>query len=324
MKRLAAPFALPLLLALAAARPGLAAGPANGPAAGKAAAAAQAQVPGGDAYRQEIEHWKETREAGLRREDGWLTLVGLFWLDPGENRFGSGAGNRVIFPEGTAPAVAGTLVRHGKEVTVQAAPGAGLTHDGKPVDTLALKSDAEGKPTVLALGSLRFYVIQRGDKVGVRVKDTKSPALAAFHGIDRFPLRPDWRVEARFERYDPPKQIPVANILGQVADTPSPGAVVFEKDGRTYRLDALSGGDDGSLFLVFGDPTNGHETYGAGRFLDTDAPKDGRVVVDFNKAYNPPCAFTPYATCPLPPKENKLAVKVEAGERKYGEGHGDR
>jgi uncharacterized protein len=275
-----------------------------------------------DAYRQEMERWKETREAGLRREDGWLTLVGLFWLDEGENRFGSGAENRVIFPAGTAPAVAGTFVRHGKDVTVKAAPGVPLTHGGQAVDTMLLKSDADGSPTVLELGSLRFFVIQRGDRVGVRVKDAKSPALAAFHGIDRFPLRPDWRVEARFERYDPPKQIPIPNVLGQVADSPSPGAVVFEKDGKTYRLDALPGGDDGSLFLIFGDPTNGHETYGAGRFLEAEAPKDGRVQVDFNKAYNPPCAFTSFATCPLPPKQNKLAVKVEAGEKKYGEGHG--
>jgi len=323
MKRRFALLLSPFLLA--AAQPGFSAAAArNGAAADPTAVKTALPAPAGDAYRQEIEHWKETREAGLRREDGWLTLVGLFWLDEGENRFGSGAGNRVIFPEGTAPAVAGTFERHGKEVTVKAAPGAGLTHDGKPVGTMALKSDADGKPTVLALGSLRFYLIQRGDKVGVRVKDTKSPALAAFHGIDRFPLRPDWRVAARFERYDPPKQIPIGNILGQVADTPSPGAVVFEKDGKSYRLDALRGGDDGSLFLVFGDPTNGRETYGAGRFLDADAPKDGRVVVDFNKAYNPPCAFTSFATCPLPPKQNKLAVKVEAGEKRYGEGHGGR
>jgi uncharacterized protein len=317
MKPLALLLAPPLLLA-AVAQPGLAADPAESPAAGKTAA----QAPAGDAYRQEMEHWKETREAGLRNENGWLTLVGLFWLDPGENRFGSGAGNRVIFPEGTAPALAGTFERHGKEVTVKAAPGVALTHDGRAVDTMLLHSDASGRPTVLELGSLRFFVIERGDKIGVRVKDTKSPALAAFHGIDRFPLRPDWRVDARFERYDPPKQIPVANVLGQVSDNPSPGAVVFEKDGKTYRLDALSGGDDGSLFLIFGDPTNGHETYGAGRFLDTSPVKNGRVVVDFNQAYNPPCAFTSFATCPLPPKENKLAVKVEAGEKKYGEGHG--
>jgi uncharacterized protein (DUF1684 family) len=306
----------PLLLLAAA--PAFAAG--SGAADAAVTRQAAAAAPAADAYRREMEHWRQERDAELKREDGWLTLVGLFWLEEGENRFGSGAGNRVIFPEGTAPA-AGSFERHGKDVTVKAAPGVPLTHDGRAVDTMFLKSDADGRPTVLELGSLRFFVIQRGDRVGVRVKDVKSPALAAFHGIDSFPLRLDWRVDARFEPYNPPKNVPIPNILGQVADTPSPGAVVFEKDGKTYRLDALSGGDDGSLFVIFGDQTNGRETYGAGRFLGTDAPKDGHILVDFNKAYNPPCAFTSYATCPLPPRQNKLAVKVEAGEKKYGAGH---
>jgi len=293
---------------------------AASPAVAADGATTVAGVGGADAYRQEVEAWRQKRIAGLKREDGWLTLVGLFWLDEGENRFGSGAGNRVIFPAGTAPELAGSLERHGKEVTVKVAPGAAVTHDGKPVAELALKVDADGGPTVLALGSLRFYVIQRGDRLGVRVKDTKSPALASFRGIDAFALRPDWRVDARFEPYDPPKKIAIPNILGQVEDTPSPGAVVFSKDGSTFRLDALPGDDDGGLFLIFADATNGHETYGAGRFLSTPPPKGGRVAVDFNEAYNPPCAFTSYATCPLPPKQNRLAVRIEAGEKKYGSG----
>jgi len=288
-------------------------------AAGADTASGTAAAPA--AYRQEIEAWRQSRLAGLKREDGWLTLVGLFWLEEGENRFGSDAGNRVVFPAGKAPAVAGSLERHGNAVTVKASPGTGLTTGGKPVAELLLRSDADGKPTVLELGSLRFHVIQRGDWVGVRVKDLKSPQLAAFHGIDEFPVRPDWRVEARFESYAPPKKIPIPNILGQVQDSPSPGAVIFERGGATYRLDALSNGEDGSLFLIFADQTNGHDTYGAGRFLEAGAPKEGRVVVDFNKAYNPPCAFTSYATCPLPPRQNKLALRVEAGEKKYGQGH---
>jgi len=271
-------------------------------------------------YPEEIAAWHQERIAGLKRPDGWLSLVGLFWLKEGENRFGSSPANTVIFPAGSAPAVAGTLERHGKAVRVHAAPGVALTHDGKPVTDLELKAEA-GPQTELALGSLRFFVIYRGDRVGVRVKDTQSPALAAFKDVDTFPVQPAWRVDARFEPYNPPRKIAIANILGQVEDQDSPGAVVFERGGRTYRLEALDGGPDGSLFLVFGDQTNGHETYGAGRFLDTAPPKDGKVVVDFNQAYNPPCAFTSFATCPLPPKPNKLALKVEAGEKKYGEGH---
>jgi uncharacterized protein (DUF1684 family) len=275
-----------------------------------------------DSYPQEIAAWQKDREKGLRDENGWLTLVGLFWLDEGENRIGSDAGNKVIFPEGRGPAVAGTLVRHGKEVRLVPAPGAGITVDGKPVTApLALAKDADGKPTLLRLGSLSFFVIERGDKVGVRVKDSKSPTLAAFHGLDFYPVQPAWRVEARFEPYKPAKKVAVANVLGQVSDEDSPGAVVFDWQGKTYRMDALPADDKGSLFLVFADQTNGKETYGAGRFLDTDPPKDGKVVVDFNTAYNPPCAFTSFATCPLPPAQNHLAVRVEAGEKKFGEGH---
>jgi uncharacterized protein len=280
--------------------------------------ASASRAPSG--YEQEVEAWRRERIADLKKEGGWLSLVGLFWLDEGENRFGSAASNKVIFPEGSAPAVAGTFERHGTAVTVHAAPGIPLTHDGKPVTDLALTGNP-GPPVELALGSLRFFIIQRGDRVGVRVKDLQSPAMAAFRGIDSYPVRPEWRVEAHFERYDPPKKIAVPNILGQVEDNPSPGAAVFERDGKTYRLDVIDQGKDGSLFFVFGDRTNGRETYGGGRFLDAPPPKDGKVVIDFNEAYNPPCAFTAFATCPLPPPQNKLAVGVEAGEKKYGEGH---
>lgn len=289
-----------------------------------AAAAEPVKAPG-DAeikpdYQHEIAAWRQDRDKSLRAEDGWLTLVGLYWLDEGENPFGSDARNKVILPEGKGPAVAGTLVRHGKEVQVRVAPGANVTADGKPV-TEPLTLTGGGKPTVLHLGSVSFFVIQRGDKVGIRMKDSQSPALTAFRGLDEFPLQPAWRVEARFEPYKPAKKIPIANVLGQVSDEDSPGAVVFDWQGKTYRLDALPGDDKGGLFLIFADQTNGKETYGAGRFLDAEPPKDGKVVVDFNTAYNPPCAFTAFATCPLPPAQNRLGLRVEAGEKKYGEGH---
>ncbi len=291
--------------------------------AGTALWAAGAKVPDADrpdpaAYRKEIETWRQERLTSLKREDGWLTLVGLYWLKPGENRFGSDPGNPVILPAGKAPAVAGTLTREGDAVRLDVQPGVPLTADGKPpVPGMKVSADSDGKPTTLQLGSLSFFVIKRGDRMGVRIKDKASPMRAAFKGIDEYPIRPDWRVVARFEPYKD-KKIPISNIIGQVEDNPSPGAVVFEWQGKTYRIDALAGGDDGSLFLVFGDQTNGKETYGAGRFLDAAPPKDGKVVVDFNTAYNPPCAFTAFATCPLPPAENKLALKIEAGEKKFG------
>lgn len=268
------------------------------------------------AWRQEVEAFRKERVEDLKKEDGWFTLVGLSWLDEGENRFGSDPEGKVVLPEGKSPKVAGVLVRKGDKVAVRVEPGAKMTSGGKPVTTLELASDAEEEPTVLEMGSVSFYVIQRGDKMGVRVKDKESAALKAFHGLDTYPIQPAWRVEARFEPYDPPKTIGIPNILGQVTDSPAPGAVVFDWQGKTYRLDALGDPAKG-LSLIFADQTNGKETYGAGRFLETGPVRDGKVIVDFNLAYNPPCAFTAYATCPLPPSQNRLALRVEAGEKRY-------
>jgi hypothetical protein len=285
-----------------------------------ASPAAALAAPSPEAYRREIDSWRAARDSNLRDPKGWLTLVGLFWLDEGDNRFGSDPRNRVVLPAGKAPAFAGSLVRHGGAVTVRAEPGSGLVSDAGPVTEMSMAPDAKGKPKVLRLGSISFFVIKRGDRLGVRVKDSQSPALAAFHGVQSYPADPGWRVVARFEPHPRPTSIPITNVLGMTEQDPSPGAVVFEHGGKTYRLDALDNGD-GSLELLFADTTTGRETYGAGRFLDTDPPRDGKVVVDFNKAYNPPCAFTTFATCPLPPRQNRLAVAVTAGEKKYGEGH---
>lgn len=274
----------------------------------------------GPSYVQKIEAWQKERVDDLKKEDSWLTLVGLFWLDEGENRFGSDAGNKVIFPEGRGPAVAGTLIREGKKVRVRVAPGAGLTSAGKPVTEMELAADASGEPTVLELGTLSFFVLERGDRIGVRVKDKASPVRTSFHGLDFYPIRPEWRINARFEPYNPPKKVPIPNVLGQVTESNSPGAVVFDWEGKTYRLDAFGSVKDG-LSTIFADSTNGHETYGAGRFLDFGPFQDGKVEVDFNTAYNPPCAFTAFATCPLPPADNKLTLAVTAGEKKFGDGH---
>jgi uncharacterized protein (DUF1684 family) len=302
-----------LLIALAAGASALSAAEAA------VATNAVAAKPDLAAWQKQLDTWKKERTESLKREDGWLTLVGLYWLKPGENRFGSDPGNPVILPKGKSPAVAGTLVRDGEAVTLNVQPGVALTADGKPVTaSLPLTTDAKSKPTVLELGSLSFYAIQRGDRVGVRIKDKESPERAAFKGVDTFTPDPRWRVVARFEPYKD-KKIPITNILGQVAQETSPGVVVFDWQGKTYRLDALGDPKEG-LSLIFGDATNGKLTYGAGRFLDTDPPKDGTVVVDFNTAYNPPCAFTAFATCPLPPAQNKLALAVEAGEKKFAAG----
>jgi uncharacterized protein (DUF1684 family) len=258
--------------------------------------------------------------ASLKREDGWLTLVGLFWLQEGENRLGSDPqSNRIVFPKDATPGAMGSLELSKGVVTLRAAPDAGLTSAGQPVTTLTLRSDADGPPTVVKHGRISFFLIKRGERLGIRVKDSANPVLLGFHGIDSYPIDGRWRFDARWEAYRPAKTIPVPNILGSVDQEKSHGAVVFEVGGRPYRLDAVQEPGSEDLFLIFGDETNGVETYGGGRFLyASPADKDGRVVVDFNKAYNPPCVFTPYATCPLPPRQNRLALRVEAGEKKFG------
>ena len=269
-----------------------------------------------------VEAWRAKRIARLEAPDGWLTLVGLEWLDEGVNKLGSAADATVRFPD-KVPATLGTITRHDATLTLEPASGAELTIDGKPVEgKVTLASDDQGDPTVVSRGSISFFVIHRGDRWAVRIKDSDSPVRKSFHGIDHYPLRGDWLVQARLEPAPKGTTIAVPNILGSVEDADSPGVVVFTRDGHEVRLQAIDEGD-GRLFLVFGDATNGKGTYGGGRFLYADPPKAGEttVVVDFNQSYNPPCVFTPYATCPLPPKSNKLPFAVEAGEKLWAGYH---
>ena len=256
----------------------------------------------------------------MTADNGWLTVVGLFWLEPGENRVGSGAVNRVLLPAGKAPHTLGKIRLSADRVWFEARRGVEVTHDGKPVESIDLQSDEKGDATLLKHGSLSFHLIKRGDRMGVRVRDSESDARRTFHGIPAYPVKSAWRVPARFEPYPAGKSIPVPNVLGTVSNEPSPGAVVFRIGGKAYRIDAVEEEGTDELFLIFGDKTNGIETYGAGRFLYVPrAAADGKMVVDFNKAYNPPCAFTAYATCPLPPPQNRLGVKIEAGEKEYAD-----
>jgi uncharacterized protein len=273
----------------------------------------------GDAdYRAEVEKWRTSRIAALTSETGWLTVVGLTWLKEGDNSVGSGPSNDIVLSR-AAPPLLGRIRVVGGKAHLDVAPGVDVTHDGKKVRSLDLVSDEAGEPTVVKHGTLSFFLIRRGEKLGVRVKDSAAAARKSFHGIDNFPVTPAWRLTARFEPYAGGKTIPIPNILGNVTREPSPGALVFSIGGREYRLDAVEEQGEEELFLIFGDSTNGTSTYGAGRFLYAPRPgKDGRTVVDFNKAYNPPCAFTPFATCPLPPPQNRLPVAVEAGEKSFG------
>ena len=270
-------------------------------------------------YRSEVEKWRANRVRRLTADDGWLTVVALSWLEEGDNRIGSAPANRVVLPAGKAPALLGTIRLAKGKATLTVAPGARVTHDGKPVTSIALATDAGGDPTIVVHGTLSFYLIERSNRVGVRVKDSDSTARRSFHGIESYAIDPKWRVPATFAPYRPKKEVAIPNILGGVTQEPSSGAVVFSVEGREYRLDAVDEEGEEDLFLIFADRTNGETTYGAGRFLYARRPgADGKTVVDFNKAYNPPCAFTAFATCPLPPPQNRLPIAVTAGEKRYG------
>jgi uncharacterized protein (DUF1684 family) len=276
-----------------------------------------AAVPTAD-YKTQVEQWRKERERKLRADDGWLAVAGLFWLHEGSNKVGSEGTDEIVLPKDAGPAQAGTLEVSGKTVTLKLAPGVAATIADKPVTAPAvLRPDTSGTPDTVHLGRLAFFVIERGGKLGVRLKDPETPARRAFNGLTWFPIDESYRVTARFEPYNPPKSIPITNVLGQVDQMPSPGAFVFTLQGQSFRLDpVIEEPGDTQLFVMFKDLSSGKETYGAGRFLYTDMPKDGTVVLDFNRAYSPPCAFTSYATCPLPPRQNRLAVRIPAGEKK--------
>ncbi len=273
------------------------------------------------AHRASVEQERAARETRLRDPMGWLSLVGLHWLEPGRQRFGSSESNEIVLraEEGWVPPVAGTLDVTAGRVLVHPAPGATVTVDGQPIaDAVELADDQSDAPTMLELASLRLVLIRRGgDRLGLRVRDTSAPVLRAFKGLDYFDIDPRWRLTGRLLRASPDATIPVPDVLGNVIDERSPGAVEFEVDGRTHRLDALEA-EPGALWLLFGDQTNGRETYGGGRFLVTGTvQEDDTVEVDFNLAYNPPCVFSPYATCPMPPRGNRLDVRIEAGEKAW-------
>lgn len=267
------------------------------------------------AYAKEITQWQEKRWADLKSESGWLTLIGLFWLKEGENKFGSDPANPIVLPKGKVAAQAGSFQLQNGAVTMQATQS-GISLDGKEVKTIELKSDADDQPTILHLGSLTFQVIKRNERFGLRVKDSQNPDRLNFTTTEFY--RPDlkWRIEARFEPYNPPKPMPIMTVLGSESPEASPGAIKFTVDGKDYRLDAISEKNEPRLFMIMADQTNGKETYPAGRYLYVDPPDaNGWVIIDFNKAYSPPCAFTKFATCPLPPRQNRLPIAIPAGEK---------
>jgi len=261
-------------------------------------------------YATEIETWRSARERDLTADEGWLTVAGLVFLKPGVNTVGSTTDNDVVLPPG-APAHAGRLVREQSTVTFEPDGTAGLTLNGLP---LAARVPLGVRDRV-TVGAVSFLLHESGDRIGIRIRDTNSALRRSFHGLRWFPIREDWKREARFVAYDRPRTITVPNVLGDYETLTVPGEAVLAIDGHEVRLQAARAGK--RLWFIFSDGLGGRETYHI-RFLYADAPgPDGHVTLDFNRAYNPPCAYNPFTTCPLPPVQNRLAVKIDAGERTY-------
>lgn len=269
------------------------------------------------AYVESFNKWKSELVDDLKQN--WLVLAGLFWLKPGANTFGSASDNAVVLPSG--PEHAGTFTLQGNDVSVELQRGVDAKIGGQSQTHAKLAADITGSPTVVELGSLRMYVIQRGKRIGIRVKDLNSVAARNYAGPIFFPLDMTYRVTGTFVSSDGKKTVDVPNVLGDVTPVPIAGEVHFKLNGEDLTLTALGGDPAKGLSFVMSDLTSKTDTYPGGRFLETDPVVNGRVVLDFNRAYNPPCAVTPYATCPLAPKENRLATAIPAGE-KYDRKHG--
>ncbi len=271
-------------------------------------------------YAQQIDNQRAQRVARLTKPDGWLTLIGLHFLSPGANTVGSAADNAVKLAQGPAHLGTATVAADGK-VSLEIADASVLI-DGQPAKTAELRLETDtAKPTLVTAGTMSFFVIERGGKKALRVKDSASDRRTHFLGLDYFPTNPAWRIEAQWVPFEMPRMVPITNIIGNTGVEPIPGKAVFTHDGKTVELLPIFEGADEPLFFVISDATSGKDTYAAARFVYAEQPKDGKVILDFNLATNPPCAFTPFATCPLPPKENKLPFRVEAGEKMYRGSH---
>jgi uncharacterized protein (DUF1684 family) len=283
------------------------------------AAACTENVPAPDpAYVAEVEAWRAQRLERLAAVDGWLTVVGLHWIAPGVNRFGADPSSEIPLNAPGIPALAGTVeLLDDGSVVARTAPGATVMINGGPLVETVLHSDAQAEPDVLGVERLSFFIIDRGGRLGARVKDPEAPARSGFAGIEHFPIDPRCRVTARLEPYPEPRKVPVPTVLGTPTTMLAPGVLRFTLHGEELSLEPyLNAVDDPEYFLIFRDRTSGNSTYGGGRFLDAAAAgADGATVIDFNLAYSPPCAFTPHATCPLPPPQNSLRVSIEAGEK---------
>jgi uncharacterized protein (DUF1684 family) len=267
------------------------------------------------AYNDQIQAWREKRKAELLSEDGWLAVVGLYWLKQGSNSFGSDPANDIVLPSNLAPARLGRFEFDKGTLTLLVDVANAVLVNDQPVNRAKISSDETKKPDIIKVGDLNIYAIKRGERFGIRIKNKNSKQRREFTGLTWYPADERYRIAAQFVGYKTPKEIPIANVLGDVSMMSSPGYAIFEIGGMKQRLEPVIEGE--RLLFIFRDTTSGKSTYPAGRFLYADPAADGKVVLDFNRAINPPCAFTEFATCPLPPKQNWLKVAINAGELNY-------
>lgn len=270
--------------------------------------------PEASAWKDDVRDWRDRRQAKLTQPFGWLSLTGLDWLQEGSQTVGSAADNDIVLSGG--PAHWGEVVMNGDDVYFRTAAGVNVQVGGKLVEEAQLVSDDKGEATIVSADNVQFYVVRRGS-LALRVKDSEAPTRVDFKGLDYFDMDMDWRVVAKFEPHPPGTTLEIVNVQGQVELWENPGAAVFEKDGKNFRIETVLEDGEDELFIIIADRTSGKETYGAARFMYAPMPQNGYTVLDFNKTYNPPCAFTVYSTCALPPQGNRMNIRVEAGELKY-------
>jgi uncharacterized protein (DUF1684 family) len=267
-------------------------------------------------YEETILNEREEREGRFKNtERGWLGLAGLYWLRDGENRIGSDASNDIILPP-VAPGHLGIVQYNNGVATFRAARGVPINCNGKQITMKTLVADIYEDADFLHFGDLTLVLLERADRHLIRVWDKNSETRKNFTGFKQYPVKPKFRIEARYTAYDTPKLLTIQDVIEIYHETPFQGYVTFELDGEEHRLEARVDEDE-LMRLDFRDATNGDTTYIGGRFLVAEMPQDGKIIVDFNQAYNPPCAYTDYATCPLPPPENRLPIRIEAGEKAY-------
>jgi uncharacterized protein (DUF1684 family) len=261
--------------------------------------------------------WQRKRSESIAGTNGWTTLISRYWLPEGRTCAGADPTNQLVLPSGRAPASVGVFDRKASSVRFEAAPEVVATLEGVAVRELEMKTDAAGAPSRLIIGSLSFVIIERGERFGVRVRDPESPTRLHFAGLRYFPYDASWRIEGRFEAFPIVRTLRVPDASSGMQELSSPGALVFVRGGKEYRLDVVEERGEEEYFVIFKDRTAGRSTYGAGRFLYVAKPDAaGRVTIDFNRAFTPPCGFTAFATCPTPPQQNQLPFAIEAGEQK--------